>query len=70
MKQVAGDKQLFEAPVAGVGASCESCAHCPWMAMNSLRNLATVLENMENEIELDESVRKAAYESVDRMMRF
>lgn len=70
MQQRAGEKQLIEAPVAGVGATCESCAHCPWMAMNSLRNLATSLENMENEIELDEAVRKKALRSVERMVRF
>lgn len=70
MKQLAGDKLLLEAPVAGEGASCESCAHCPWMAMNSLHNLAETLENMQNEIELDEVVRAAAFRSVDRMMNF
>jgi len=47
MKNIAGNKQLIETPTAGVGATCESCAHCPWMAMNSLHNLAEALENME-----------------------
>jgi hypothetical protein len=28
---------LIEAPTAGNGATCKSCAHCPWMAMNGLR---------------------------------
>jgi quinolinate synthase len=71
MKQVAGsDKRLIEAPVAGEGATCESCAHCPWMAMNSLRNLAEVLENMDNEIHVDEEVRKKALVSTRRMIEF
>lgn len=70
MKQLAGEKQLIEAPVVGEGASCESCAHCPWMAMNSLRNLLTSLESMENEIELDESIRQQALRSVERMIQF
>jgi len=70
MKQLAGDKLLLEAPVAGEGATCESCAHCPWMAMNSLHNLASILEKMENEIELDETIRSKAYKSVERMMKF
>jgi len=70
MQQLAGDKQLMEAPVAGEGASCESCAHCPWMAMNSLRNLATTLERMDNEIEVEEVVRKKALKSVQRMLSF
>lgn len=50
MKSIAGNKRLIEAPVAGVGATCESCAHCPWMAMNSLHNLAEVLEHGLNEV--------------------
>ena len=40
MKQAAPDKILLEAPNAGIAATCESCAHCPWMAMNCLQNLA------------------------------
>ncbi|MDT8283280.1 MAG: quinolinate synthase NadA [Gammaproteobacteria bacterium] len=71
MKQVAGaDKRLIEAPVAGEGATCESCAHCPWMAMNSLHNLAEVLETLDNEIHIDEDVRKKALVSTQRMLAF
>ena len=32
-------KTLIEAPTAGNSATCKSCAHCPWMAMNSLQGL-------------------------------
>ncbi|NIW85075.1 MAG: quinolinate synthase NadA, partial [Gammaproteobacteria bacterium] len=42
MRQAAPDKTLIEAPTGGVSATCSSCAHCPWMAMNGLRNLAHV----------------------------
>jgi len=70
MKKLAGDKQLIEAPTAGVGATCESCAHCPWMAMNSLNNLASALEEMNNEIIIDETVRKKAVQPLTRMMSF
>ena len=70
MKKLAGDKQLIEAPTAGVGATCESCAHCPWMAMNSLHNLASVLEEMSNEITIDEAIRKKAVLPLQRMMSF
>ena len=70
MKKVAGDKQLIEAPTAGVGATCESCAHCPWMAMNSLHNLLTTLEEMNNEIVIDETIRQKAVEPLTRMMSF
>src|SRR5690554_2301646 len=45
MQQVVPGKTLFEAPTAGNGATCKSCAHCPWMAMNELDNLAEALRN-------------------------
>ena len=70
MKKLAGDKQLIEAPTAGVGATCESCAHCPWMAMNSLINLVSVLEEMNNEVVVDEAIRLKAAKPLTRMMSF
>jgi len=70
MKQAAPDKSFIEAPTAGVGATCESCAHCPWMAMNELRNLARVLETGENEIHVDEAIRLKALKSTQRMLDF
>jgi len=70
MKKLAGDKQLIEAPTAGVGATCESCAHCPWMAMNSLNNLVSTLEEMSNEIDIDESIRRKAVQPLAKMMSF
>ncbi|MAK92489.1 MAG: quinolinate synthase, partial [Oleibacter sp.] len=36
MQQAAPGKLLIEAPTAGNGATCRSCAHCPWMGMNGL----------------------------------
>ncbi len=36
MRQAAPTKLLLEAPTAGNSATCKSCAHCPWMAMNGL----------------------------------
>lgn len=70
MKQLAPDKVFVEAPTAGEGATCKSCAHCPWMAMNGLHNLLHVLETGENEIQVDEDIRKAAYRSTKRMLDF
>jgi len=70
MKQAAPDKVFLEAPTAGVGATCRSCAHCPWMAMNGLRNLARVLETGANEIRIDETVRQGAVRSTQRMLDF
>ena len=70
MKRLAPDKQLIEAPTAGEGATCESCAHCPWMGMNTLQNLAEVLETGANEIEIDPHIREKAVIPIRRMLEF
>lgn len=70
MKQAAAGKKFIEAPTGGVGATCMSCAHCTWMAMNGLENLAQSLEKGENEIFVDEAIRLQALKSVTRMMNF
>jgi quinolinate synthase len=70
MRQAAPEKIFMEAPSAGEGATCESCAHCPWMAMNHLRNLADVLKNGNNEIHVPEDVRVRALRATQRMVDF
>ena len=70
MQQQAPNKLLIEAPTAGDGASCQSCAHCPWMEMNSLQKLAETLENGTNTIEVDPDLRERALRPVQRMLDF
>ncbi len=70
MKQAEPDKIFLEAPTGGVGATCESCMRCPWMAMNGLRNLKKVLESGANEIVIEETVRRKAIIPLKRMMDF
>ena len=70
MRLAAPGKHFIEAPTAGNSATCKSCAHCPWMAMNGLRNLADVLENMHNEVFVDPAIGKQAVRSIDRMLDF
>jgi quinolinate synthase len=70
MKAAAPGKIFIEAPTAGNSATCKSCAHCPWMAMNGLQNLADVLENGNNEIFVDPAVGKQAVRAIDRMLDF
>lgn len=70
MKEIAPSKSFIEAPTAGVGATCKSCAHCPWMAMNDLEKLADVLRTGRNEIHVPEAVREKAIVSINRMMAF
>jgi quinolinate synthase len=70
MRQAAPGKVFIEAPTAGNSATCKSCAHCPWMAMNSLQNLADVLESGRNTISVDEAIRSKAVTCIDRMLDF
>jgi len=70
MQQLAGDKKLIEAPTGGSGATCTMCAHCSWMAMNSLAGILEVLENEKNEIFVPEEIRQQAYKSTQRLMDF
>ena len=70
MQQVAPDKKLISAPTAGEGATCESCAHCPWMGMNALDNLESLLNNHSNEIKIDMSIRDKALIPIQRMLDF
>ena len=70
MKQLAPGKEFIEAPTHGVGGTCTSCAHCPWMAMNGLHNLLEVLKTGNNEIFVDEKVRVKALRSTQRMLDF
>ena len=63
-------KIFIEAPTSGKSATCKSCAHCPWMAMNGLRNLAAVLRSGSNAIEIDPDLRERAKQPIDRMLAF
>lgn len=67
-------KRFIEAPTAGTGATCRSCAHCPWMAMNELQVLAQVLRDpahMEaNEVLVDPEIGRRAMIPLQRMLDF
>ena len=63
-------KIFLEAPTAGNSATCKSCAHCPWMAMNSLAGVAQVLETGGNEIHVDPALGLRARLPIDRMLAF
>lgn len=70
MKQVAPEKKLFVAPTVGEGASCESCARCTWMAMNSLEKVVEVLEKGTNEILVSPELAARARIPIQRMLDF
>ena len=83
MQQAAPGKVLLDAPTAGAGATCRSCAHCPWMAMNSLERLAQVLKqalatkatqnadaSWPEEIHIAPALLERARRPLDRMVAF
>ena len=70
MRQLAPDKTLLPAPTLGEGATCESCARCVWMAMNSLEKVAEVLETGTNEIHVDPDLANKAQAPIRRMLDF
>ncbi|NOQ94550.1 MAG: quinolinate synthase NadA [Methylophaga sp.] len=70
MSQEVPNKRLIPAPTGGKSATCKSCAHCPWMAMNTLVNLYEALRDETNTIEVDEVVRQKALLPLERMISF
>src|SRR5690554_198565 len=70
MQQLCPDKQFIEAPTAGSGATCRSCAHCPWMAMNTLERTLDSLRHGTNEIKVDPALIPRAVKPLKRMLDF
>lgn len=67
-------KRFIEAPTAGDGATCRSCAHCPWMAMNELTALAAMLRDdaafAANEVFVEPAIAEQAMIPLNRMLAF
>ena len=70
MQMAAPGKRFIVAPTAGNSATCKSCAHCPWMAMNGLANLLHALETGSGEIQVDPVIGQKAKLCIDRMLDF
>lgn len=70
MQQGAPDRLLIEAPTAGNGATCRSCANCPWMAMNTLPRILQALEQGTDEILVPEELIPRAVLPLERMLAF
>ncbi|WP_173911426.1 quinolinate synthase NadA [Acinetobacter sp. Marseille-Q1618] len=70
MQQAVPNKTLIEAPTAGEGATCRSCAHCPWMAMNELDGILEVLQKNDQEVFVDTELAQRAKLPLDRMLNF
>jgi len=63
-------KRFIEAPTAGNSATCKSCAHCPWMAMNSLAGVAQALQSGSGAIEVPPDLIERARRPIERMLAF
>lgn len=72
MQQQVPDKLLIEAPTRGAGGTCQSCAHCPWMAMNGLAGILRILEQWPSacEVTVDSDALAGAQRSLGRMVDF
>lgn len=72
MQQLTPGKTFIEAPTGGNGATCKSCAHCPWMAMNGLEAIHNALTegSTEHEIFVGDELRRKALIPLDRMLDF
>ena len=70
MRKLMPGVNFIEAPTAGKGATCQSCAHCPWMAMNALQGVVQCLEQGSGEVRVDEPVRSQALGCIERMLDF
>ena len=70
MQQAVPDKELLIAPTGGSGATCRSCANCPWMAMNDMEALAEVFDRDDNEIHVPEALANRAMMPLQRMLAF
>ncbi len=70
MREAAPGKRFLEAPTGGKSATCQSCARCPWMAMNTLAKLAHVLETGANEVQIESALRERAVRPIQRLLAF
>ncbi len=70
MQSLCPDKTFYIAPTAGSGATCRSCANCPWMAMSSLERLTRVFEVGDNEIQVEPQLAVKAMIPLQRMLDF
>lgn len=72
LQKACPDKELIIAPSFGNGATCTSCAHCPWMAMNGLESVLDALEKSDaaHIVEVDSDIREKALVSLNRLIDF
>jgi quinolinate synthase len=70
MQQMAPNKEFIPAPTANEGGSCQACAKCPWMGMNTIKSLYETLKSHRNQVELSDNIIKKASVPMQRMVNF
>lgn len=71
ISQACPDKFLIPAPTGGVGATCQSCAHCPWMRLNTLPLIDATLDSpKDHRITVAKDIREKALVSLNRLLDF
>ncbi len=72
MQQQVPEKLLIAAPTRGAGGTCQSCARCPWMAMNRLSGIERLLDDWPEscEVLVDEKLADQAMKPLTRMLQF
>lgn len=70
MQLAAPHKKLIISPTLGHNAACKACAMCPWMAMNKVENIDTIITNKLNEVKLSEEIIINAKKSLMNMINF
>lgn len=73
LSKLCPEKTFILAPSYGAGGTCQSCAHCPWMALNTLKSIAEALDPAKqrlHEVNLNSSLMDKARVSLTRLMEF
>ncbi|CAL7964028.1 quinolinate synthase [Gammaproteobacteria bacterium] len=70
MQQKSPHKIFIMAPTHGHGATCVSCASCPWMAMNTISGIEGCLLTDKEEIQVPAKIIKKALVPLERMLNF
>ncbi|EKE01819.1 MAG: hypothetical protein ACD_21C00046G0002 [uncultured bacterium] len=70
MQQKSPHKTFIMAPTRGNGATCTSCASCPWMKMNTLSGIEGCLLTGKEEVQVPDKIIKKALIPLKRMLDF
>jgi len=70
MQQASPHKTFIMAPTRGKGAACTSCAHCQWMAMNTLEGIEKCWLTGKDEVLVLPAIAKRALVPLQKMLEW